>query len=376
MAFRVRETRQNLKDWLAQDPGKGKDSYSAAIGTALGNMANKAGTAKSYNAAGDANVANHRQNYRLMAQAAADNAAAGTEALSGGYGADYAASAAAQGYQQLMEGQPDYEDHLRRLARAGYEAQGGQSAALISALLGAQSLEQNANQIATSDWAAQRDFLTGEASQAQSESDNFWSNVWDGLVWAANTAMNTYDNYKGYTQQQWENEFAQKQWDAQLAQQALENERYNTEYADSRADTAWSQGITEQELAAQLQAAADDHNLSLAQLQNLRSGGGSGSSGSSGGTKDTRLSVNDLDKLLKGYQEADMFEDKTVRDQFGKRLAQEGYDVGWTDMMINGGESLARLVIKQGGTKDDIVAQLAAEGLTDDMIAEVLNRVR
>ncbi len=71
-----------------------------------------------------------------------------------------------------------------------------------------------------------------------------------------------------------------------------------------------------------------------------------------------------------------MFEDKTVRDQFGKRLAQEGYDVGWTDMMINGGESLARLVIKQGGTKDDIVAQLAAEGLTDDMIAEVLNRVR
>ncbi len=117
--------------------------------------------------------------------------------------------------------------------------------------------------------------------------------MWDGLVWAANTAMNTYDNYKGYTQQQWENEFAQKQWDAQLAQQALENERYNTEYADSRADTAWSQGITEQELAAQLQAAADDHNLSLAQLQNLRSGGGSGSSGSSGGTKDTRLSVND-----------------------------------------------------------------------------------
>ena len=114
--FRANSTRKDLNDWLSQDPGKGSDNYSAQIGAALANAANRATAAQRYNIGADPNVQASRTNYRLMAQAAADNAAQGTKNLSGGYDAAYADSAAAQGYQQLMEGQHNNEEALRQLA--------------------------------------------------------------------------------------------------------------------------------------------------------------------------------------------------------------------------------------------------------------------
>ena len=219
--FRTNTARNNLNDWLNQNPGNGSNNYSASIGAALANAASRQTPAQRYNTGSDQNMQANRTNYRLMAQAAADNAAAGTKALSGGYDASYADSAAAQGYQTLMEGQHDAEAQLRQLALEGMAAEDSQSDVLTAALLGAQQLEMNANQMAQDRYQMQRDFLTNEVTQAQAEQDNFWSNVWNSLVWAANVALQTYDNYKGYSQQQWENEFAQKQWDAQMAQQDM-----------------------------------------------------------------------------------------------------------------------------------------------------------
>ena len=311
--FRTNQARQNLNDWLAQDPGRGSNSYGAALQSALANAAARKTPAQRYNTGADPNVAASRENYRLMAQRAADTAAAQTEALSGGYGADYAASAAEQGRQLLMEGQHDNEYALRQLALQGYAAENDQASAQTDALLAAQQLEQNANQMAMERFQAQRDFLTGEVQQAQTEQDNFWNQLVNGLMWAANVALQTYDNYKGYSQQQWENEFVERQYADQLAQQALENERYNTEYADSRADvaweralaeqqykdsradTAWEQGITEQQLAL-------DSALTQAQIANYgrsRSSGGGGSGGSG-------MDYGDIVDLLTGYTDASL----------------------------------------------------------------------
>lgn len=380
--FRTNTARNNLNDWLNQNPGNGSNNYSASIGAALANAASRQTPAQRYNTGSDQNMQANRTNYRLMAQAAADNAAAGTKALSGGYDASYADSAAAQGYQTLMEGQHDAEAQLRQLALEGMAAEDSQSDVLTAALLGAQQLEMNANQMAQDRYQMQRDFLTNEVTQAQAEQDNFWSNVWDSLVWAANVALQTYDNYKGYSQQQWENEFAQKQWDAQMAQQALENERYNTEYADSRADTAWSHGITEQELALEQLASQDEHAASQLALEKTRQdmqlaaqaaaravSGGSGSGGSYSGGKN--LSVSDFDKLVSGYQEASMMGDSATAALYADALAGYGYNLGGGGSTgdISAAADAAR---SQGLTFDGTIRYLQDQGYDDDDIIQVM----
>lgn len=369
--FRTGTARNNLNDWLKQNPGNGSDNYSAAINAALANAANRQAAAQRYNTGEDPNIQANRTNYRLMAQRAAENAAAGTKALAGGYDASYADSAAAQGYQTLMEGQHDAEAQLRQLAMEGMQAEDSQADILTSALLGAQQLEMNANQMAQDRYQMQRDFLTNEVTQAQAEQDNFWSNVWNSLVWAANVALKTYDNYKGYSQQQWENDFAQQQWEAEMAQRALENERYNTEYADSRADTAWSQGITEQELALEQLAAQDEHSYTQAQINKILSGsGGSGSGVSYSGGK--KLSVSDFDKLVSGYQEATMIGDSATADLYADALASYGYSLGGGSSGTSGISAAADAARNQGLTFDGTIRYLQDQGYDDDDIIQVM----
>lgn len=310
--FRVNQARKDLNNWLAQDPGRGSNNYSAALQNALNNAANRQTPAQRYNTGNDQNIQASRENYRLMAQRAADAAAAGTQDLSGGYDASYAASAAEQGRQILMEGQHDNEQALRQLALEGLAAESSQADVLTQALLGAQQLEISANQLAQARYQAQRDFLTGEVQQAQAEKDNVLGNLWDALVWAGRTALRTYDNYKGYTQQQIENWMDYQQFLAQEDQRRIDNERYDTEWTASREDAAWKQKMDElaftagrtdadREYDLAVQQLALDDALTQAQIANYgrRSSGGSGG-GSSG------FDAGDFDRLLTGYSEASM----------------------------------------------------------------------
>lgn len=385
--FRTKEARNNLQDWLNQNPGNGSDNYSAAISSALANAASRQPAASRYNTGSDPNIQANRTNYRLMAQAAADQAAAGTKALSGGYDAGYADSAAAQGYQTLMEGQHDAEAQLRQLALQGLAAQDSQSDALVSALLGAQQLETSANQMAQDRYQAQRDFLTNEVDQAQAEQDDFWSKVWNSLVWAGNVALQTYDNYKGYSQQQWENEFDERVWDAQMAQQALENERWNIEYNDQRADTEWGHGITERELALEQLASQDDHAAAQLALEKTRqdmrltaqaaaraaSSGGSGRSYSSSGSK--TLTPTNLDKLISGYQESTAIGDTAAAGIYASALASYGYDITGGSGSGSGSSGIAAAVDKarkSGLTFDGTIRYLQGQGYDDDAITQIM----
>lgn len=396
--FRVNQARKDLNNWLAQDPGRGSNNYSAALQNALSNAANRQTSAQRYNTGSDQNIQASRENYRLMAQRAADTAAAGAEALSGGYGADYAASAAEQGRQILMEGQHDNEQALRQLALQGLAAESSQADVLTQALLGAQQLEMNANQMAQARYQAQRDFLTGEVQQAQAEKDNVLGNLWDALVWAGQTALRTYDNYKGYSQQQFENAFSMMQYMDALEQQALENERYNTEYEDSRADAAWAQKMEEQgfqadrtdadrnyelalrQLALDELASQDDHAYTQAQIANMgrsRSSGGSGSSYSSSAT----LTPSNLEKLVSGYQESMALGDTASAGIYADALASYGYNLGGNTQSapaldLSSGLSLARSGIQRGWSASEIAKSLIDYGFSDDEIAQIMNRVR
>lgn len=390
--FRTGTARNNLNDWLKQNPGNGSDNYSAAINAALANAANRQTAAQRYNTGEDPNIQANRTNYRLMAQRAAENAAAGTKALAGGYDASYADSAAAQGYQTLMEGQHDAEAQLRQLAMEGMQAEDSQADILTSALLGAQQLEMNANQMAQDRYQAQRDFLTNEVTQAQAEQDNFWSNVWNSLVWAANVALKTYDNYKGYSQQQWENDFAQQQWEAEMAQRALENERWNIQYNDSRSDAEWDRSITERQIQLEEMGFQDDHALALAQLEAMEKaaagGGSSGSGGSySGSGSGYNFDMGDYLDLVEEYRNASLAgEDALAQDLADLALQRYGRDItgGSTGGNYTTGKgvdmssavSLAHTYAARGWTTSDIMQALRDQGLSSEQIAQVMNRVR
>ena len=373
--FNTRKTKNALDEWLSKRP-QGSDSYSQAIGSALAAAVGRQPAAQAYNPATDANVQASRQNYRLMAQAAADTAAAGTKALSGGYNADYADSAAAQGYEQLLPGQYDNEQALRQLALQSISAENAAADAGIAGLLGAQQLEMGANQMAQAQWEAQRDYLTNEANMAQAEQDNFWSNVLNGLMWAADVAMQTYDNYKGYTQQE-------REWQAYLDQQALENERYEQEYADSRADAAWEQAMAQEQWEAQQAQVAWEQAMAQEQweAQKAQLAAGYGGSGSSGGT----LSY-DLSDILATRRErsnaALMGNDEDVAF-YDMLLAEAGFpsgivgvpaSTGGSGKSLDLGFSAARDAFRYGATDNQVTEQLTMQGYTAEEIAEILNR--
>ena len=394
--FRVNQARKDLNNWLAQDPGRGSNNYSAALQNALNNAANRQTPAQRYNTGSDQNIQASRENYRLMAQRAADAAAAGTQDLSGGYDASYANSAAEQGRQILMEGQHDNEQALRQLALEGLAAESSQADVLTQALLGAQQLEISANQLAQDRYQAQRDFLTGEVQQAQAEKDNVLGNLWDALVWAGQTALRTYDNYKGYSQQQFENAFSMMQYMDALEQQALDNEWRNKEWTASRADAAWTQKMEEQrytssrtdadreydlamrQLALDELAYQDDHAYRQAQIANMgrsRSSGGSSSGGSG-------LDLDDLDAVVQRYANANLIGDEYQKSVYGSILTGMGYDPSSfggtsTGAARTAGTSSTAPLLMSSRYMEDMLLDAAAssmmqQGYSDD---EILRRL-
>lgn len=352
--FNTRKTKNALDEWLSNRP-QGSDNYSQAIGSALAAAVGRQPAAQAYNPATDANVQASRQNYRLMAQAAADTAAAGTKALSGGYNADYADSAAAQGYEQLLPGQYDNEQALRQLALQSISAENAAADAGIAGLLGAQQLEMGANQMAQAQWEAQRDYLTNEANMAQADQDNFWSNVLNGLMWAADVAMQTYDNYKGYTQQE-------REWKAYLDQQAIENERYEREYSDARADAEWEKTI------AQERWDAEKEQMAWEREQATKYYTGSGSSGGSGGGILDPLSPSELGTLLSGYQDATLMGDTTAAGIYADYLRGYGYDI---PIGISADVDNAR---NQGLSFDGTIRYLQDLGYNDEEITQIMTQ--
>lgn len=379
--FRTNTARQNLNDWLQnQDPGRGTDNYSAAISAALGSAAGRQTPAQRYNTGADQNVQDYRTNYRLMAQRAADTAAAQTQALASGYDASYADSATAQGYQLAMENQHDFETQLRQLALEGYAAENTQSDALTAALLGAQQLETSANQMAQDRYQAQRDFLTGEVQQAQAEQDNFWGNVWNGLQWLAQTALRTYDNYKGYSQWQQEYDLAVRQYEDELARQTMLDARDEERYRDEQAlikeqwdaelaQQEWERGITEQQLA-------DDHALTQAQIANYGRSGSSGGGGSGSGS--SGLSVLDMMRLVEGYQNANLTGDDAAAQLYADALASYGYNLGGSYGTTSGASgsisSAADTARSMGLTFDGTIRYLQDQGYDDDEITQIMRQ--
>ena len=209
---RYKDAQAALKDAENAMPGVYQSRYTDRINEALDSMG--AASNAGYDVGTDSELyRQYRAGAQANARAAAENAAAGAAALSGGYGSSYAGSVARQGYQQAMANVDDGLAGLRDKALTMYQRKQNGLSGLLSALQNQDSLEAAEHQGAVANAQDWRDYKKSRADQAAQEKSDFLSNLWEMAKNVGKAGLTAYDTYKGYTQQQWENEFAREQWE-------------------------------------------------------------------------------------------------------------------------------------------------------------------
>lgn len=209
---RYKNAQAAQKDAENAMPGAYQSNYTDRINEALDSMG--AASNAGYDVGTDSELyRQYRAGAQANARAAAENAAAGAAALSGGYGSSYANSVAQQGYQQAMANVDSGLAGLRDKALTMYQLKQNGLSGLLSALQNQDSLEAAEHQGAVANAQDWRDYKKSRADQAAQEKSDFLSNLWEMAKSVGRAGLTACDTYKGYTQQQWENEFAREQWE-------------------------------------------------------------------------------------------------------------------------------------------------------------------
>lgn len=216
---RLNEAQKAQKDAENAMPGAYQSQYKDRINETLDAMGG-AGADSAVDTLLDKAYQQYRQLTGQNAAAAAQNAVDVTNGLSGGYGSEWAGNVAQQGYNEAMAAVDDAMPSLRAKALNQYQNQQNDLADRLSALMNQESMAQNQYNGSVADAENMRDYRQSRANMAKQENTSFWNNVWNTVKNVGSAALNAYDTYKGYTQQQWENEMAQAQFDFQKQQYA------------------------------------------------------------------------------------------------------------------------------------------------------------
>ena len=220
---RLNDAQQRLQDAENAMPGAYDDQYAQGIADTLDKMGTASGAGFDFTTA-DSGYKDALTRMVGNANAGADAAAATADALSGGYGANYAKSAA----DQAAAAQTANTGSTLAAARADALAQWQQELAgagdQLDTLLGQRALERGEYDSSVSNAANWRNYLYDRTQQARQENSDFWNNVWNAVKGIGSTVMEGYDAYKGYSQQKWENEFKEKQYNDSLARTQLSDQ--------------------------------------------------------------------------------------------------------------------------------------------------------
>lgn len=370
-----------LESWMNQQPQETNSAYEGALDAAVQQLMGQQSFGSSYTAGTDPNAQAYRKNYAASLRDAANTAAAQTAALGGGYGTDYAASAAGQTAQLAAPQGYDAQQMLRQLASSAYKTNAAANQAAVQALLADVGLAQSADQLNQDNWAAYRDILAGQAAAAADEELGFWSNLWNTTKRLAQAGMDIYDGVKGYQQQEFDNAMRVYEAAYGMNRDAIGDARYEQEYIDARSDAAWAQAMQEKQFGLDEIAAQDDHAYTQLQMDALRQDmalaaqaaaagyGGSGSGGSSG------LSDSEWLDYFQEYRDAVLMDDPAAV-YLAERLG-----IGTTGATQSSGKSLgvglsaARDAYRYGATTNQVVEQLTMQGYTQNETAEILNQL-
>lgn len=204
-------------------PGAYENRYDEGIQNALAGM----------DSANSAGLGYDSQNgtYRGALSRLFGNAGAGASAaeevangLSAGYGANWAKSAA----QQAAAGETGQTANVYAQARADALSQWQQELAgqgtQLNNLLNQDQLARSEYDGNVADAANLRNYRYGRTQQARQENSDFWGNVWNVVKNVGAAALEGYDAYKGYRQQDWENAFALRQYNDNLSRTELSDQ--------------------------------------------------------------------------------------------------------------------------------------------------------
>lgn len=204
-------------------PGAYENRYDEGIQNALAGM----------DSANSAGLGFDSQNgtYRGALSRLFGNAGAGASAaeqvansLSGGYGTDWAKSAA----QQAAAGETGQTANVYAQARADALSQWQQELAgqgtQLNNLLNQDQLARNEHDGSVQNAADWRSYRYDRTQQARQENSDFWGNVWNVVKNVGAAALEGYDAYKGYRQQDWENAFALRQYNDNLSRTELSDQ--------------------------------------------------------------------------------------------------------------------------------------------------------
>lgn len=205
---RKNQAEQEEREWNANRPA----DYVSRNKDAMDSLAGQIGSGFDWDTGSKA-----YQQYRAQAQAnaaaSAENAQANAAMLAGGYGSSYADSVAKQGQQQALSGIDNAVPGLRGQALSEYQNQQNDLLSALSGMANTEALDRSAYGSNFANYTAWQNFLANQSEQARNENDNYWNNLWNTVKNIGSAALTAYDGYKGYTQQQWENDFAREQWE-------------------------------------------------------------------------------------------------------------------------------------------------------------------
>lgn len=220
---RLNEQKEQQAQAEAAMPGAYDNKYDAGIQDALAGMdtANNAGLGFD-----SANGTYRGALSRLFGNAGAGASAAEQVAnsLSGGYGADWAKSAAQQAAGSLTDQTANVYAKARADALSQWQQELADKNTKVATMLGQDQLARGEYDGSVADASAWRDYRYGRTEQARQENSNFMSNLWNGIQNVGSAVMEGYDAYKGYRQQDWENAFALRQYNDNLKRTELSDQ--------------------------------------------------------------------------------------------------------------------------------------------------------
>lgn len=220
---RLNNAQKKLTDAENAMPGAYDNSYDQDIQDALQNMTgqNQAGTG--YASTGDSYRGALSRLFN-NAGAGADAAAQTAQGLSGGYGADWAQSAANQAAASQTGSTAGTLAQARADALTQWQQQLSGTSSQLNALLGQDQLERSEYDGSVNNAADWRNYQYDQTQQARQEKSDFLSNAWNVLKNVGAAALEGYDAYRGYRQQDWENAFAERQYNDSLTRNELSDQ--------------------------------------------------------------------------------------------------------------------------------------------------------
>ena len=200
----VTDAENALNDWMNQKPGDYNSQYQDKIDQILDDLLN--GKQPAYDFSTDPIYQQYKDNYIKQGQMAMMDTMANAAALSGGYGNSYATTVGNQAYQAYLSELNNVIPELANAAFARYQAEQEGKRANVGILQGLEESAYGKYRDELADWYTNRDYLTGRYdTEYQKDYGSYRDQVSD---WEADRAYEFQQEQARLEQERWEREYA------------------------------------------------------------------------------------------------------------------------------------------------------------------------